>query len=486
MFGFGVLSIACQKAPIVEVPVPVLPETPEVVPEEVEIPEVVEANEVPEVVEVKDEISEEDESGQYADSVNNAVALLTGDEEVAQQGLKQLQQLKKLYPEVPEIEYNIGVAQLKLGNDRAAEQAFEATLEIDPKFSAAWVNLGILKERKGDFEGAILVYEQGLESSENDPSLTARKVACLRKMGQTDMALVFAQASLKKNANNVDAYSEVGAVYLEQGNLDKALFVLQQAIARMGGDNANLQSIMGKVYFEQDKKPMAELAFVKALSLNPNLIEPAMYLSFIQIQNRAWAQAKVTLERALLLEPTNASLLNSMGIVHRGLGEIDQAEKMYQDSYQYNPSNPEPLLNLAVLEADYRNDYQKAYTLLDRYLNEGGTEGDLVDQWRTEFQKSEKDFIAEKKRQEMRDLFKRRREEAAKKRAEEEAKQAELDALEAESEEILETSDEDTDGMDEISNDDSGEMDENPNGESDEMGGNSDGSTVEKLRRRTF
>ena len=175
----------------------------------------------------------------------------------------------------------------------------------------------------------------------------------------------------------------------------------------MGGDNANLQSILGKVYYEQDKKSLAELAFAKALSLNPNLIEPAMYLSFIQIQNRAWEQAKQTLEKALTLEPTNASLLNSMGIVYRGLGEIDQAEKMYQDSYQYNPSNPEPLLNLAVLEADYRNDYEKAYTLLDRYLEEGGTEDDLVDQWRSEFEKSEKDFLAEKKRQEMRELFKR-------------------------------------------------------------------------------
>ena len=67
------------------------------------------------------------------------------------------------------------------------------------------------------------MYEQGLQSSENDPKLTARKVACLRKMGQM-ISLEFAQASLKKNANNVDAYSEVGAVYLEQGNLDKAFF----------------------------------------------------------------------------------------------------------------------------------------------------------------------------------------------------------------------------------------------------------------------
>ena len=107
-----------------------------------------------------------------------------------------------------------------------------------------------------------------------------------------------------------------------------------------------------------------------------------------------------------------------MGIVQRGLGNIDEAEKLYQQAYQLSPNNPEPLINLAVLEADYRNEYQDAFAYLDRYLAEGGTNTDLEKQWRSEFEKSEKDFLEEQRRREMRERFKRRQE-AARKKAEE-------------------------------------------------------------------
>ena len=149
---------------------------------------------------------------------------------------------------------------------------------------------------------------------------------------------------------------------------------------------------------------MAEQAFRKSLELDPTLIETAMYLSFLQVQNRAWAAANDTLEGALKLDPSNAALLNAHGVAKRGLGEIDEAERLYKESYQLNPSNPEPLLNLAVLEADYRNEYTKAFELLDRYVDEGGQDTAVVDTWRAEFKESEAAYLKEKKQQELREV----------------------------------------------------------------------------------
>ena len=390
----------------------------------------------------------------FADQVNNAVALLTVDEASAQKGLDALQQLDESNESSPEVPYNIGVAQLKLGNDRAAEKAFERAIELDPTFGKSWFNLGVILERQGKYADAIEIYEQGLTHSKMDPDLSAGKIACLRKSGQLDEAIAYAQEVLGKNANNVSAYSEVGAVYLEQGNLDKALFVLQQAAARNGGDNAKLQSIMGQVYYAQEKLPLAEIAFRKSLELDASLVETAMYLSFLQLQNRAWVSASETLDAAIKLDPTNGALLNAMGISQRGQGNIEEAERYYKEAYQVNPSNPEPLLNMAVLEADYRQEYTKALELLDRYLADGGTDVDLADQWRSEFKESEAAYLKEKKQQELRAIFRRRREEAAKKRAEEEA--AEQAAQEQESEDTdsedssedtsVETGSEDTEG----------------------------------------
>lgn len=435
--SIGVVLVACKKPPEVATPVPVVVETvSEVVdePMEQEAPDGSKEEGAEGEAEQSDVSEQSDDAEvEFADNVNNAVALLTGDDESVQLGLQALQALQKGNETSPEVPYNIGVAQLKLENERAAQKSFEQAIEIDPTFSKAWFNLGVMLERQRQYEAAMSVYEEGLTHSETDPDLSAGKISCLRKMGRLDDSIVYAQEVLRKNANNVAAYSEVGAVYLEQGNLDKALFVLQQAAARNGSENAKLQSILGQVYYAQEKLPLAEQAFRKSLELDPTLIETAMYLSFLQLQNRAWSEANSTLEAALKYDPSNAALLNAHGVAKRGLGEIEEAERLYKEAYQLNPSNPEPLLNLAVLEADYRNEYTKAFELLDRYQNEGGQDIAVVDTWRSEFKESEAAYLKEKKQQELRDLFRRRREEAAKKRAEEEAKRA---AEEAEAVEV--------------------------------------------------
>ena len=431
-FSIGAILLACKKPPEVATPVPVTVETVTDIANEIE-----QSNDT-DLTEDDAESSTDDQNGTsqadvlFADDVNNAVALLTGDEQSVQRGLEALQSLDKENESSAEVPYNIGVAQLKLDNERAAQKSFERAIEIDPTFAKAWFNLGVMLERGRQYESAIAIYEEGLSHSETDPDLSAGKIACLRKLGRLEESIVYAQQVLGKNANNVAAYSEVGAVYLEQGNLDKALFVLKQAAARNGSENAKLQSVLGQVYYAQEKLPLAEQAFRKSLELDPTLIETAMYLSFLQLQNRAWSAANETLEGALKLDPSNAALLNAHGVAKRGMGEIDEAERLYKESYQLNPSNPEPLLNLAVLEADYRNEYTKAFELLDRYVDEGGQDTVVVDTWRAEFKESEAAYLKEKKQQELRELFRRRREEAAKKRAEEEAKRAAEEAEQAE------------------------------------------------------
>jgi tetratricopeptide (TPR) repeat protein len=435
MLSISLLLVACKKPPETATPVTieqvVEPQTVDAESNAVAVDATVEEVQESEAVDSSNgNENSEEESIRFADEVNSAIALLTSGEKSVQLGLEALQNLEKQNASAPEIPYNIGVAQLKLGNERAAQKAFERAIEIDPTFSKAWFNLGVMLERNRKYEEAIATYETGLSHSETDPDLSAGKIACLRKLGRFDESIEYAQQVLGKNANNVAAYSEVGAVYLDQGNLDKALFVLQQAAARNGSENAKLQSILGQVYYAQEKLPQAEAAFKKSLDLDSTLIETSMYLAFLQLQNRAWGAAGETLDAALKLDPTNAALLNAYGVAKRGLGEIDEAERLYKEAYQLNPSNPEPLLNLAVLEADYRNEYTKAFDLLDRYESEGGEKTDTVAEWRSDFKESEEAYLKEKKQQELRELFRRRREEAAKKRAEEEAKRA---AEEAES-----------------------------------------------------
>ena len=69
----------------------------------------------------------------------------------------------------------------------------------------------------------------------------------------------------------------------------------------------------------------------------------------LYFDNRAWDAANKVLSKAIVYEPNNASLYNALGISLRGLGEIDKAEEAFRTAIKLNPSAPEPLLNIAVL-----------------------------------------------------------------------------------------------------------------------------------------
>ena len=164
------------------------------------IPEETKPVESPEETSPEEDDSSKDSPADiiFADNVNNAVALLTGDVQSVQMGLDALQNLDKNNEESAEVPYNIGVAQLKLENERAAQKAFERAIEIDPTFSKAWFNLGVMLERNRQYQDAIAVYEEGLTHSEKDPDLSAGKIACLRKMGMLEEALCMHSRCLEK------------------------------------------------------------------------------------------------------------------------------------------------------------------------------------------------------------------------------------------------------------------------------------------------
>ena len=135
----------------------------------------------------------------FAEEINNATAMLTSDGEAAKVALVQLQEILQKKDDIPQVHYNIGIAYLKMDDVESARQAFLKTTEVDPTFSKAWYNLGVLLEREGDFNGALQIYEEGLKHNEKDNDLIAGRIGCYRKMGQYDVAIKLAQEALKTN-----------------------------------------------------------------------------------------------------------------------------------------------------------------------------------------------------------------------------------------------------------------------------------------------
>ena len=85
--------------------------------------------------------------------------------------------------EAPRVAYNLGNAYFTKGEHEAARQFYTQAIELDPRFSSAYLNRANANVRTGDLDDAIMDYEEYLRldpgSSQREPIL--RLIAFIRE-----------------------------------------------------------------------------------------------------------------------------------------------------------------------------------------------------------------------------------------------------------------------------------------------------------------
>lgn len=354
------------------------------------------------------------EKAPLAERVDTATAQLSSaSPEVAAKALSQLQLLAEEAPDSAVIRYNIGLAHEGIGDAAAARKAYLRATDLDPSLGRAWLNMGAMAEREGDNPRALQNYRAGLRNAESDPELFAATIGVLRKLGRHDEAIREAKSAIKTNGNNVDAYNNLGLVYLDQGKLELAQFIYQRALSAIpeADGNALIHANLGRVYLAQGKVPLAEKKFQDALLKDNDLVVAMMFLGQLYTQNRNWDGTVAVLERARELEPDNAAIRVNLGIGYRGLGRLEESEASYRKALELDSGLSEVHLNLALLYGDSEQEFEKAYAELDAYVAQGGTRGELVAEWRADFEKTESKLERDAARKKRRDEQRKKREE---------------------------------------------------------------------------
>lgn len=73
------------------------------------------------------------------------------------------------------LRFSLGNEYLKAGDPSAAGKCFQAAVDHDPHYSAAWKALGKALAEAGDALGAVAAYEQGIAVAEAKGDIQAAK-----------------------------------------------------------------------------------------------------------------------------------------------------------------------------------------------------------------------------------------------------------------------------------------------------------------------
>ena len=82
--------------------------------------------------------------------------------------MDRIEKIKDLLKETPGdsfLQHALALEYIKLGNDDEAKKLFETILEHEPGYVGSYYHLAKLLERNGDNDGAIKVYERGMDEA---------------------------------------------------------------------------------------------------------------------------------------------------------------------------------------------------------------------------------------------------------------------------------------------------------------------------------
>lgn len=202
--------------------------------------------------------------------------------------------------------YNLGVVAERKGDFQKAQEHYEAAHKADPKHEPTLLNLGKTYRLQAKFDQAIALYEEALKdpAREYDVELLNNLAVSYRLAKQYDKAEGALRKLLSRTKDNPEAYKNLTLVYLDQGNFRLAEFISGTA-RKLDEKDPGVYNNLGIIYLKQDQKPMALAQFQKAVELKEDFAPGHINIGAMALSYRDYENAEQSLRKALELNPSS-------------------------------------------------------------------------------------------------------------------------------------------------------------------------------------
>ena len=298
----------------------------------------------------------------YAEQLLNKNATQTQREDLYDQATGQLQQAIAENPQLPEAHYQLArLLYLNKWEDEAGVELLEA-VRLRPGFADAHQLLAEIYEKRGRIDlrdqhlklmmearqassattakeliqrgiGARLTKDYGLalEELEKALRLEPRNSEALYELGvlyqemdNPDKALNTFQQVLKLPAPPVEVYNRISNIRFQQDDRQGAIDMLRQAVANDPG-NARLHYFLGNAYRKQKTDGKAIESYIRAIQLEPDMADPHFNLGMIYLNRKQLNDAILQLREVVRIRPEDYDTHLFLGRAYRQSNQIDLA-----------------------------------------------------------------------------------------------------------------------------------------------------------------
>jgi tetratricopeptide (TPR) repeat protein len=199
-------------------------------------------------------------------------------------------------PTFPDVYNMLGVVYHAQGRFQEAEEAFEAALRLNPRYTEAALNLSVTYNDRGKYDLAREVYTRVIAASASQPNALDQfargKLANMHAdLGATYAGLAMYDEAVREYSKAldlcptfVDLRVRLGSVYRDMGVHHAAIAELEHA-KRIRPDYAPARIHLGVTLFSLDRKEAAIAEWQAVLDADPNNKSAQLYLRMVQNEN---------------------------------------------------------------------------------------------------------------------------------------------------------------------------------------------------------
>jgi tetratricopeptide (TPR) repeat protein len=188
-----------------------------------------------------------------------------------------LEESLRIFPESSRLWFALGIARFKQDQNEEAAQAFARASEMDRKFAAPLVYLGLTRVEKGQYEEAVKLYEQALAIN-GDLGVVDYLIAnALTKESSTDNARIEAHLlrAIRSEPSFAPARLSLAKLLLRANRLNEARTELERVIA-LDANLAEAHYQLGLVYSRLRRMDDAKSSMARFKQLSDSEKEQAM------------------------------------------------------------------------------------------------------------------------------------------------------------------------------------------------------------------
>jgi tetratricopeptide (TPR) repeat protein len=256
---------------------------------------------------------------------------------------------------------------LKKGRMDHAIQLLLKASEIDPTSVYLDLELASLYLNQKKTAEAVLALEKGLAIDPDHVEALIFYGNINRSLKQNDKAKqAFTKAIEIAPDKEERVYLLLGSILMEEGDLDSAFDIYQRLVDRFPASFAG-HFFIGKIHAEKDRPEEAEVAFIRALELEPDLEEGRFEL--LKIYKASGENAKV---RTLYLElldknPNSVRVTMELGLFYQKNGFTEEGGNLLKDLGLRTEQEPEIIREIIQLYIDPKQ-YDDAIVVLEGML----------------------------------------------------------------------------------------------------------------------